>query len=752
MKASVLTLLALWGCDGASESPENTPPNILLITLDTTRADHLSCYGHPAGATPVLDGLAAQGARFSRAYTVTPLTIPAHSSLFTGMYPPRHGVRDNGDFFLSEDAVTLAERLNDAGYQTMASVGAEVTSHHWGFAQGFDAFFDDMSDSADERNRWRVERSGDKVVDDALGWLETEVDSEQPWFSWVHMFDVHHPYTPPEPYASRYPDPYVGELAFVDSQVGRLLDHLRTKADLDNTWVLVMSDHGEGRGSHGEGLHGVLLYDATTRIPLIIRGPDKPAVGVVEAPSSLVDVFATVLDIAALEPAENIDGRSLLPLTAGTEATEGEGRSVYLESMYGYYHYSWAPQSALVDPNHKLIHSTTPELYSRFDRNESNNLATVEPDQLAQIIASLDARTAVMEPAENTADRAQLSAERAAQLEALGYMVSGPSEDDDGSIPDNLPDPVSQLPLLGEIERVRLAMQEGDFDTAQTAAEAVLEKSPGFFEVRWMLSLIMKGKGDLDAAEEVLVRMIEDKPQSSMPLVGMGGVQFQRGNLSQAEQFLAQAIEIDPYLSNAWGPYLHTLFIQRKLELLKKRVPEARERLPTSPEVMGMEGILMAIDNAPEAEEVLRASLAAAPRQPFIRTVLATLLRQAGEDQEAESLLLDEIHNSPPSVPARKNLVEMYAEQQRFTEQIEQLNVIITVQPPNHLDFHSRAQAHFNTMAYERALEDIIRCQRTAPQYAPCLMLEANALKKMGREAEAEAAYLRALEMAKSQP
>lgn len=749
MKASVLALLALWGCNGASKNSDQSVPNILLITLDTTRADHLSCYGHPAGATPVLDGLAAQGARFSRAYTVTPLTIPAHSSLFTGMYPPRHGVRDNGDFFLSEEAITLAERMKGAGYRTMASVGAEVTSHHWGFAQGFEAFFDDMSDSADETNRWKVERSGDKVVNDALGWLEQQGD--QPWFSWVHMFDVHHPYTPPEPYASRYPDPYVGELAFVDAQVGRLVEHLRQSERLDNTWILVMSDHGEGRGSHGEGLHGVLLYDATTRIPLIIRGPDKPAVSVVEAPSSLVDVFATVLDIANLEPAAGIDGRSLLSLTNGSEAGSSE-RSVYLESLYAYYHYSWAPQSALVEQERKLIYSTTPELYSQFDRNESNNLATVEPDQLAEITTALDALTDAMEPAENTADRVKLSAERAAQLEALGYMVSESDEDDDGSIPDNLPDPVSQLPLLNEIETVRQAMQEGDLDTAQTAAEALLEKSPGFFEVRWMLSLILKGKGDLEAAEEVLVRMIEDKPQSSMPLIGMGGVQFQRGNLPQAEQFLAQAIEIDPYLSNAWGPYLHALFIQRKLDLLRTRVPEARERLPSSPEVLGMEGILMAMEGAPEAEEVLRASLNAAPRQPFIRIALATLLRQSGGDQEAEDLLLDEIHNNPPSVPARKQLVEIYAEQQRFTEQIEQLDVIVAVQPPDHLDFHSRAQAHFNVMAYEPAVEDIGRCKSLAPAYAPCVMLEANALKKMGREAEAEAAYLRALELAKAQP
>ena len=171
------------------------PDNILIITLDTTRADRLGCYGHPAGATPNLDALAERGARFDRAYTVTPLTIPAHSSLMTGLLPPRHGVRDNGDYFLSETADTLAERLSAGGYRTMASVGAEVTSHHWGFAQGFSAYFDDL-DRGSTDNRWRVERPGREVVDDALGWLADQ-DSAAPWFAWVHLFDAHHPYTPP---------------------------------------------------------------------------------------------------------------------------------------------------------------------------------------------------------------------------------------------------------------------------------------------------------------------------------------------------------------------------------------------------------------------------------------------------------------------------------------------------------------------------------------------------------------------------
>ena len=223
-------LLSL-GC--SKEAPQR--PNIILITLDTTRADVMGAYGGNPQATPAFDALASEGLLLDRAYTVTPLTIPAHSSLFTGLWPPRHGVRDNGDFFLSEGADTLAEHLLAQGYETMASVSAQVTSHHWGFAQGFNAFFDDMGSSQEaESNRWKVERPGESAMDDAVAWLEDRKTPDQPFFAWVHLFDAHHPYVPPQPYKSRFAGkPYLGEVATADAQVGRLLTWLQNTSKAD---------------------------------------------------------------------------------------------------------------------------------------------------------------------------------------------------------------------------------------------------------------------------------------------------------------------------------------------------------------------------------------------------------------------------------------------------------------------------------------------------------------------------------------
>jgi arylsulfatase A-like enzyme len=270
----LLPLLALSCGDAQIEEPVQRP-NILVFTLDTLRADALGIYGHKANTSPNIDALANTGYRFSRAYTVTPLTIPAHSSMHTSLWPPRHGVQDNGDFILDEGAITLAEILQGDGYQTMASVGAEVTSHHWGFSQGFDQYFDDLENSRDEqKNRWRVERPAPEVLGDAMGWFSKTRNKEQPFFAWVHLFDIHHPYVPPEPFKTQFKGrPYLGEIAYTDSQVSGFLEQLRENGDLDNTWVFLLSDHGEGRGSHGEALHGTLIYNATTRIPFIAIPP-----------------------------------------------------------------------------------------------------------------------------------------------------------------------------------------------------------------------------------------------------------------------------------------------------------------------------------------------------------------------------------------------------------------------------------------------------------------------------------------------
>src|SRR5262249_46577494 len=255
-------------------------PNVLIITIDTLRADHLGSYGYQGAQTPVLDGLAARGVRFAHARTVAPLTLPAHASLMTGTFPVQHGVRDNGGFYLGDDQTTLATLLRTRGYRTGGFVAAFVLDRRWGIGQGFDRYFDDF-----DLDKYRVEigldaaqRPGSEVVSKAIEWLDQ--DTAQPFLAWVHLYEPHAPYDPPDPIRARFPPTMIGaydaELATADLQVGRLLDHLAQTRRLERTLVVVLGDHGESLGDHGEEQHGFFIYDVDVRIPLILAGPRIP--------------------------------------------------------------------------------------------------------------------------------------------------------------------------------------------------------------------------------------------------------------------------------------------------------------------------------------------------------------------------------------------------------------------------------------------------------------------------------------------
>ncbi|MCB9763278.1 MAG: sulfatase-like hydrolase/transferase [Alphaproteobacteria bacterium] len=749
-RAALLLGLLLPGCDLGGCGAEPVQPNLLVITLDTTRADMIGAYGNSAGATPTLDRLATEGVRFDRAYTVTPLTIPSHSSLFTGLYPPRHGVRDNGDFFLSDGAVTMAERLKGAGYATMASVGAEVTSHHWGFAQGFDTFYDDMGER-DDANRWKVERRGDLVVNDALRWLEGHATTPEPWFAWVHLFDVHHPYEPPEPYATQFGQRrYLGELAWADAQVERLRAFLEQTDQLKDTWVFVMADHGEGLGSHGESLHGVLLYNATTHIPMIVRPPGGlPIARSYRFPVSLVDVLPTAMGALGLEVPQDVDGEDLSAFLAASSPEPPATRDVYVESLYAWHHYGWAPQKALVDTEHNLISSTTPELYAAGDAEQQDNLAPTHGADLQTIQGRLDALVAGLEPAGETADRAALSAERLAQLEALGYVTS---VNDGAELPtEGLPDPVERLPVLREVEQVRKALQSNDFEAAVSAARAVIAQEPGLMEPRMMLASALARQGKVDEALAVVEEVLALRPNASQANAMLGTLRMQARDLPGAIDALAEAVAIDPYLPQAWLAYLNALFMAHDVVRLEAEVARARELLPEDVAIGGVEGLLLALKGQSlQARPLLVAAIAESPTQPFLQHGLGLALQAQGDVDGAESAFQEDIRLFPPAVPSRKALVTLYARQQRYEEQLAELEVVLQAEPGDVLNQHSQAQALFNLKRYEEAEQAVKRCRELAPEYPACAMLEANTLKKLGHEEAALVAYQRALELAKA--
>jgi arylsulfatase A-like enzyme len=413
--AIVLVLVVFAGC-----GRQTTAPNLVIVTLDTTRTDYLSTYGSARVSTAGLDRLASEGVVFDQALSVAPLTLPAHSSLFTGLLPPRHGVRDNADRPLAEEHQTLAEILRSRNFRTAAFVASAVLGRGRGLSQGFDVY--DDGSSTDQRNKPRAQRSGDEVVGGALEWLREQGTAR--FFLWVHLYDAHAPYAPPAPFDALYAtDPYAGEIAFADAQLEWLTHELSRDGHLKNTVVIVAGDHGESLGEHGEREHGMFLYESVTRVPLVITAPGlRPRR--VSSVTRLVDVMPTALDLLGIDvPA--VDGVSLQSSMRGS--VPSPGLDGYSESMYPA-RFGWSPIRSLRDERFKLIAAPRPELYDlQRDPLEQHNVYFARPS----VAAAMSRRLASLDPTSSLPrDRPfQPPADVRERLRSLGYVGETPWRD-----------------------------------------------------------------------------------------------------------------------------------------------------------------------------------------------------------------------------------------------------------------------------------------------------------------------------------
>ncbi len=387
------------------------PASVVIVTLDTTRADRLSPYGFMNVSLPALERLAREGVVFDQAMSVGPLTLPAHTSLLTGLLPPHHGVRDNADSPLAGSHTTLAEVLRRCGFRTGAFVGSAVLDPDRGLDQGFEKYGEVGGGLEDGRPR--RQRPANEVVDDALKWIETVEDA--PFFLWVHLYDAHRPYAPPEPYASTYGhNPYVGEIAFADEQVGRLMHALEQRRLLDRSVLVVAGDHGEALGERGEADHGIFVYDNVLRVPLMVRAPALPPARISEV-VRLTDVMPTVLDLLGL-PSPAADGISLVPLMHGRVADldlEAYAESIYPERL------GWSPLRALRVGRFKLIDAPRPEL---FDLAQDPFEQTSIYEHRRELAAAMTARADAIAGAGRVARR-EVPAELRERLAALGYVT-----------------------------------------------------------------------------------------------------------------------------------------------------------------------------------------------------------------------------------------------------------------------------------------------------------------------------------------
>lgn len=409
----VLGTVACGDGSGARRVPatDDTHPNIVLITLDTTRADHLGLYGGDSRVSPHLDRLAALGTVFTACDTASPLTLPAHATLLSGLYPPRHGLRANGRGHLGADFPILPQWLSLHGYQTGAFISSAVLDRRHGLDRGFDTY--------DDRMGSRAERRGDITVDRALAWWR-ERDA-RPAFLWVHLFDPHAPYEPPAPWSALFPDrPYDGELAFVDAQTGRLLAGLGAPGL--ETLVAVIGDHGEGLGEHGEREHGLLLYQSTLAVPFILSGPGIPVGRRVTTPVRTIDLLPTLLALAGVPDPDGLPGRdALAPATATLES--------YAETLMPWDDYGWHPLRSLRRGKYKLIRGAYPSLYDlRGDPDETQDLlgheaTPVTPGIRARSLEMEAALLALQEESGTAAGRKESPVQSLDLLRSLGYLA-----------------------------------------------------------------------------------------------------------------------------------------------------------------------------------------------------------------------------------------------------------------------------------------------------------------------------------------
>ncbi len=520
-------------------------PSILLITLDTTRADHLGPYGAMNVETPALSGLADRGIVFENAAATAPVTGPAHASLLTGLYPRRHGVRNNLTHYLPENVPTLAEGLSASGYRTAAFVSAVVLEGRYGFDQGFETYDDDLkSSSASRIGPMATERPAQATADRALAWLKGLGD-DQPYFLWVHFYDPHLPYSPPSPWAESYRgQPYDGEIAYMDSQIGRLLQHPRAAGD--DVMVLAIGDHGEGLGEHGEKAHGLLVYESTIRVPWILKLPGGPAGVRIAAPISQVDLVPTIAEMVISYPEsglEAIEGRSLLPLLRGEDWNAG--RSLFAEAESSFFTYGWSRLRSVRQGSLKYIDAPVAELYE-LDRDpgENTNLAEDRGAEVRRLELETEAWSTTDD---NFGSAAPVDAETAEMLRALGYSAGDPGRPE-GKGHGN---PVELIAVHEELQAIHGLMVSGQFGEAVNRVRAVLTTDPENLSALKDLSHGLVQLGQLDEAAEVAAKASSVAPWSAQALKVEAEVEFHRGQNQRALDLIDQALELDDFFLEA---------------------------------------------------------------------------------------------------------------------------------------------------------------------------------------------------------
>jgi arylsulfatase A-like enzyme/Tfp pilus assembly protein PilF len=633
-------------------------PSILLITLDTTRADHLEPYGAENVETPALARLADNGVVFEHAVATTPVTAPSHASLLTGLYPPRHGVRNNSTHYLPEEVPTLAEWLSEAGYRTAAFVSTVILERRYGLDQGFEVYDDEIrSSAAGQERRMTVERPAGATADRALAWLDA-LDEGEPYFLWVHFYDPHIPYSPPSPWAEKYRDrKYDGEIAYMDSQIGRLLQHPRAAAD--DVIVMAIGDHGESLGEHGEKTHGLLVYDSTLRVPWILRLPGGPAGARVAAPISQVDLVPTIAELVNLDPDNDVDaldGRSVLPLLRGHDWTPE--RLLFAESEVPFFAYGWSRLRTVREGATKFIDAPVEELYDlQHDPDEIFNLAAERRADVRRLAAEIETWAARDGGADSTVS---VDSETAIMLHALGYIAGDPGRPEG----EGHGNPIELMPVHQELQIVGELLASGRSQEAVRRVQGALALDPENIAALRDLSRGLTQLGRLDEAAAVAAKASAVAPWSAQAALVEADVEYHRGRDQRALDLIDRSLELDDRFLEARLDRSRYLAALGRTE---EAAAELENLLAESPDnswvaLRYAEIVELASGDHRAAEQRLRTVLSRNPKFTEAWLLLATVLTSEGRQSEAAAVYREAIGHRADHSDLQTRLALLLAE------------------------------------------------------------------------------------------
>jgi arylsulfatase A-like enzyme/predicted Zn-dependent protease len=634
--AVMVVVMSCIGCSLGEPSvirvPDGTP--IVLISVDTLRSDRLPAYGYGGVETPAIDRFRRDGVLFERAYTHVPLTLPAHTSLLTGLLPPTHGVRDNLGYTV--DAATtplLQQTLKKVGYATGAGVSAAVLRRSTGIGAGFD-FFDDDIEFTTGAGIQAFQRSGAQTLDVVRPWLCSVAD--EPFFLFFHIFEPHTPYEPPPEHASRYPSPYDGEVAAADDVVGDLLDELRGLGVYERALIVFLSDHGESLGDHGEDEHGIFLYRSALQVPLIMKLPQGQLAGqAADYPVQLIDVYPTLVSALGLPPRELLQGTPLL----AQPRPEPSDNPIYAETFFPRLHFGWSDLAALIIDRHHFIDAPQPELFNLLqDPDEMVNLVNSEPALETEFRTALGKYDRSLEGPGDTDPEIQR------QLEALGYVGRASMTDDDV-----LPDPKTRIHSLAQIRNAYHLFAEGDLAASVTAYRQIVEENPRI-ETAWeYLAEAQLGLGRPDEAIATYQRAVEEIPRAGRLCWKTAKLLHLEGRLEEAYVYANLAIPYD-------APVAHELLAQIAFDQgdLERAEIEAREALSSGDLRPGARLILADVFNARanhhEAIGVLSRALEEGIGDESVHAKLAITYVWNGEFDKAEEVLTGFEESDDPAI------------------------------------------------------------------------------------------------------